>query len=31
MLSIQKASHEEEELEITNDLMILNNDQQIKL
>lgn len=31
MLSIQKATHEEEELEIKNDLMILNSDQQVRL
>lgn len=31
MQSIQKANHEEEELEIRNDLMILNSDRQIRL
>lgn len=31
MLSIQKATHEGEDLEIKNDLMILNNDQQVRL
>lgn len=31
MLSIHKAAHKDEELGITNDLMILNNDRQVRL
>lgn len=31
MLSVHKAAHKEEELGITNDLMISNNDWQVRL